>query len=525
MHDLSAMPPSPDDISSTEDFFEMSLDNLCVAGTDGYFKRVNPAWTRTLGWTALELLSRPSVEFVHPLDRATTLTGRRRLQMGSEMGPLINRYLCKDGTFRWLEWRSIAHLDRGLIYAAARDITEQKVAAERLAQADEREAVLQRQLAFGERMASVGTLAGGVAHEVNNPLACVTANIAMILEELERTPSLHREMREMAVDIRDAAERIRQIVSGLKTFSRVEEEESRVVLDLCAVLDLATDMTVHAIRDRARLVKDYGEAPLVEADQARLVQVFVNLLVNAVQALPEGHGDAHEIRLVTSSDSAGRAVVEVRDTGAGIAAGVMPRIFDPFFTTKPVGTGTGLGLSICNTVITSAGGEISAVSEPGRGTTFRVVLPAASLGRSDAVVPTASARTAVLVVDDEPSVGAVLARVLREHDVTVLSAAGEALELVQAGKHFDVIFSDLMMPEMSGIDFYEQLEQRFPDAARRVVFVSGGAFTPRASAFLDRVTNPRIEKPFDARAVRKLVEQLVSSERRPSKEVSGFKGA
>jgi PAS domain S-box-containing protein len=367
--------------ADTEAFFEMSLDNLCVAGADGYLKRVNPSWTRTLGWTAAELLSRPSIEFVHPDDRAATIDGRTRLTKGSAMGPLINRYLCKDGTFRWFEWRSIAHADRGLIYASARDITEQKIVEERLAHADEREAVLQRKLIFAERMASIGTLAGGVAHEINNPLACVTVNIAMILEELEVAPHADADLRAMAVDVRDAAERIRRIVRGLKTFSRVDEERS-AVLDLRAVLDIATDMTSHELRDRARVVKDYGDTPLVEADEARLGQVFINLLVNAAQALFEGNSDPHEIRIVTTTDGAGRAVVEIHDTGVGIEAALMHRIFDPFFTTKTVGTGTGLGLSICHTIVTGLGGEISATSEPGRGTTFRVVLPAASSGRS-----------------------------------------------------------------------------------------------------------------------------------------------
>jgi PAS domain S-box-containing protein len=281
------MAATRDNFSDTEDFFEMSLDHLCVAGIDGYFRRVSPSWTRTLGWTAAELKARPLVEFVHPEDRALTLRGRERLQMGSPMGALTNRYLCKDGSYRWFEWRSVAHLGRGLVYAAARDITEQKLAEERLAQADLREQKLQRQLVFADRMASVGVLAGGVAHEINNPLASLMGNIAMIIEELDRAPNPNSELREMSVDIQSAAERIRKIVRGLTSFSRAEVERRRVI-DLRPLLDLATDMTSHQIRDRARLVKDYGDTPWVDADEARLGQVFINLLVNAAQALPEG---------------------------------------------------------------------------------------------------------------------------------------------------------------------------------------------------------------------------------------------
>jgi PAS domain S-box-containing protein len=370
------MAPSRDGFSDIEDFFEMSLDNLCVAGLDGYFKRVNPSWTRTLGWTAAELLSRPSVEFVHPDDRALTLAGRGELQMGRAMAPLVNRYRCKDGSFRWLEWRSIAHPDLGLVYAAARDVTDQKLAEERLAAAAEREETLQRQLMFADRMASIGTLAGGVAHEINNPLAAVTANIAMILEELDRAPVERSELREMAIDIQTAAERIRKIVRGLTTFSRADEER-RVVIELRPVLELATEMVANQLRERARLVKDYGTTPLVDADEARLGQVFINLLVNAVQALPEGKPHANEIRVATTTDAQGRAVVEIHDTGAGIPASLMARIFDPFFTTRAVGVGPGLGLSICHAIVTGMGGEISVASEPGGGTAFRVALLAA----------------------------------------------------------------------------------------------------------------------------------------------------
>ena len=162
----------------------MSLDNVCVAGMDGYFKRLNPAWTRTLGWSLKELLSRPLMEFVHPDDREMTLAGRKRLQSGAAMGPLTNRYLCKDGTFRWFEWRSVTDIARGLVYAVARDVTEQKRDEQRLADAEAVQRKLQRQLIFADSMATVGTLAAGVAHEINNPLAFVTTNLNLAQEQL-----------------------------------------------------------------------------------------------------------------------------------------------------------------------------------------------------------------------------------------------------------------------------------------------------------------------------------------------------
>ena len=490
----------------TDDFFEMSIDCLCVAGLDGFFKRVNGAWMRTLGWTEAELLSRPSLEFVHPDDRASTLAGRQTLQQGAAMGPLVNRYLCKDGSFRWFEWRSIAHVDLGLVYATARDVTEQKLSEHRLVEAAKREELLERQLVVADRMASVGTLAGGVAHEINNPLASVTANIALMIEELALAPRARPEFLEMAVDIQDAATRIGSIVRGLQTFSDAREER-RTLVELRPILEQAEKLTSHTLRNRGRLVTSFGRTPLVYADEARLGQVFVNVLINAAQALDESGGEANEVRVVTTTDAEGRAVIEIRDTGIGIPAPLLARIFDPFFTTKAVGVGPGLGLSICHTIVRGMGGEISAESEPGRGTTIRVVLPAAAPVRTPA---TEKLSAAILVVDDELAVGTALGRILRAHEVTVVTDAEAALRLLEEGKAFDVILSDLMMPGMSGMEFYDQLALRFPAAAGRVVFISGGAPSLRASAFLERVPNMRIDKPFAPDVVRALVQRQLA---------------
>jgi len=511
--------------AAADDFFERSLDNVCVAGFDGYFKRVNPSWTRTLGWTANELLARPSAEFVHPEDHPALLAGRARLVAGAPLGPLINRYRCKDGSYRWFEWRSVAHVDRSVVYATARDITEQKVAEARLAEAMALQEKLEHQLIFADRMASVGTLAAGVAHEINNPLAYVTSNVTLLLEQLRGlvatpNPELLTELIDMATDAQEGAHRIRKIVHGLKTFSRAEEGH-QTVFDVRSLLELSANMTFSEIRHRARLVKDYGKTPLIEADEARLGQVFINLLINAAQSLPEGDTVSNEIRIVTSTDAAGAALIEIRDTGSGIPAAIIGRVFDPFFTTKPVGVGTGLGLSICHNLVSAMGGRITVASQEGVGTSFFVALPpaVARVAQTPVAPPKpAAVRATVLVVDDEPAVGIVLGRVLREHDVTVVTTARQALELLATGKAFDVIFSDIMMSEMSGMDFYDELTRRSPDLGPRVVFISGGTFTPVANAFFERVANQRIDKPFDHKQVRELVQQFVRS---PTRRLRG----
>lgn len=509
-----------DAFSGGAEFFEMSLDLLCILGFDGFVKRANPAWTKTLGWSAAELTSRPVIDFIHPEDWEATLLGRETLKTSAPLIGFTNRWRNKDGSYRFFEWRSIGHAEREVIYASARDVTQQREAERTLREAKELQERMQRQLILSDRLASVGMLAAGVAHEINNPLSYVIANLDLLAEELAlasrgaEPPNLSV-WTEAVHEAREGSDRIRKIVRGLKTLSRAEEER-REVIDLRPVLDLSVNMAFNEIRHRARLVKDYGDTPLVEADDARLGQVFINLLINAAQAIPEGDGEPNEIRISTSTDAQGRAVVEVLDTGPGIPPSALGRIFDPFFTTKPIGVGTGLGLSICHSIVTSLGGEISAGNrEDTRGARLRVVLAPAADARSatnragDAKAPSKGGRATVLVVDDERSVSAILSRILDSHDVTTVSSAKDALELIASERAFDLILSDLMMPGMSGMEFHDTLQSSYPSVAKRMVFMSGGAFTPAARAFLDRVPNERLEKPFNAGAVRELVARFV----------------
>lgn len=495
------------------EFFEMALDNFCVSGFDGYFKRVNPSWTKTLGWTPAEMMARPTIEFVHPDDRAMTLAARDGLKRGEPTTGLVNRYLCKDGSFRWFAWRSIAHAERGVVYAVARDVTAERKALET-------EAQLQKQLVHADRMASLGTLAAGVAHEINNPLTYVIANMDLLVDELRRAPpsdaAKAKEWTEMATEARQGADRIQRIVRELGTFTRVDEEV-RDVIDVRPVIERSIRMSLNEIKHRATLTRSYGDVPHVRADEARLGQVFVNLLVNAAQAIPEHGADEQEIRVLTTTDDAGRAIIEVQDTGSGITPNVIGRIFDPFFTTKPVGVGTGLGLSICHTIVTGFGGTISVHPREGRGTTFRVVLPPSEAPPSSVrepppapTPPTVHRRATILIIDDEPSIGLALGRIFRGHEVTFESDPIAALDLLLGGASFDVVFSDLMMPRLSGMDLYDELARKRPDVIPHIVLITGGAFTPAAVEFLARVPNDRIAKPFEPSTLRALVQRLIT---------------
>jgi CheY-like chemotaxis protein/two-component sensor histidine kinase len=364
-------------------------------------------------------------------------------------------------------------------------------------------------------------LAAGVAHEINNPLAYLTA----ALEFLAHRPGApdgagaeEGEVRQALDEAREGAARVRHVVRDLTTFSRMNEER-RARVEVEPILDSAIHMARNELRHRARLVKQYGGPPAVLANEARLGQLFLNLLINAAQAIPEGHVEENEIRVVTATDAAGRAVVEVHDSGPGIPAAVAHRIFDPFFTTKPKGVGTGLGLSICRSIVVALGGEISAESRPeSPGATFRVVLPAARCAAEEEartpVPPPAEQgrRGRVLVVDDEPVVATALRRLLApEHEVTVVTRAEDARDAIARGERFDVIVCDLMMPQMTGMELHAELEVIAPEQARRMVVMTGGAFTDRAREFLDRVALPRFEKPFDSASLRATVRGLVAS--------------
>jgi PAS domain S-box-containing protein len=368
-----------------------------------------------------------------------------------------------------------------------------------------------------QRLASVGTLAAGVAHEINNPLTYVTSNLSFVGDLLGRLRGSHAGVEEAEAAVREAidgARRVRNIVRDLKFVSRAPDDR-RVEVDIHTEIRSALNLAQTEIRHRARLVTRLDPVPPIRASEGQLGQVFVNLLVNAAQSIPEGNPSAHTVRLSTRTDVEGFAVVEVSDTGAGIAADVRARIFEPFFTTKPVGTGTGLGLSICHGIVSSLGGTIEVDSEGSRGTTFRVRLPPAQpseTARAVGQIPSAPGvpRGRVLVVDDEPLIGRSVARMLaREHEVVCLTDPRQALSRLVGGERFDLVLCDVMMPEMNGVEFLAQLELKRPGAGAAVVFITGGPFTAAAQDFLEHSDRTQLQKPFEAEALRELLRQRI----------------
>ncbi len=445
---------------------------------------------------------------MHPDDRERVARGiERAIQGDGELWVEEYRLRRANGTYARI-------MDRASIVRDTEGKPVRMLGA--LVDMSEREEMRTR-LALADRMASVGTLAAGVAHEINNPLAYVIANLDYARQELG-VPAADPARKEADItqalkEAREGAERVRIIVKELKMFSRPDDERMELV-DVHRAIDSAATMAWNEIRHRARLVKDYQPVPSVYGNEARLGQVFLNLLVNAAQSIPEGAADRNEIRISTRLDGQGRIVIDVRDTGGGIPEEVRTRIFEPFFTTKPVGVGTGLGLSICHGIIESLGGTLRFETEPGKGTLFQVLLqpPAGTRRQKSPEKPAVAAgrRGRLLLVDDEQMVLNAMKRTLgAEHEVTGFNRAAVALEWLAQGQPWDLILCDLMMPDMTGWEFHAELVKRWPERAGDVVFVTGGAFTTGARDFLGRVNNPRLEKPFEPKALRGLVGSLL----------------
>jgi CheY-like chemotaxis protein/two-component sensor histidine kinase len=318
---------------------------------------------------------------------------------------------------------------------------------------------------------------------------------------------------ELLQETRESLGRVETIARELRAFSRLEDGPGLV--DLRAVIEGILDLTGHEIRHRARLVVDVGDGVTVRGGEAALRHVFLNLILNATQAIQEGDASHHEIRITARRTGAEEVVVEIGDTGIGIPAEQIPRIFDAFFTTQPNGEGLGLGLAVVKDAVGALGGRIDVDSAPGRGTRVRVTLPAAGAAeqkQASRMTTASPSRRRALIIDDDRPVGAAIALELHDWDVLVAGSGREALEILRRDSSFDVVLCDLMMPELTGMDLYEWLRPVEPGLAARFVFMTGGAFTRRAARFLEDVGAPCLEKPFPPEELRATLDAVAPAD-------------
>jgi PAS domain S-box-containing protein len=496
-----------------------SPDGAGIVAEDGRVVWVNKALARVLGAPRSGVIGRQVWNF------GTTREEWRSLWQRAAAGPVLVPAPPRSTAPAGAGEVSAVVVDVGgeqLLVAAFHDVTDRRRAEE------------------ASRLAAVGTLAAGVAHEINNPLSYVVSNLAHLEARLAGLPdpdgSLRADVLEPLAEAEDGARRVRDIVRQLGAFARAEESPGPV--DPGRALRAAIAMAANEVRHRARLVTDLSATPPVIASEGRLTQVFLNLLVNAAQAIPDGGAGRHQVRAVLAVHG-DEVVVEIADTGLGMSEATRARIFEPFFTTRAMGAGTGLGLAISHAIVSRMGGRIEVESTEGLGSAFRVVLPVArgvaapSAARpsltpppptlrspAEAAVAAAFAtprdrvpeatppaaagtvpRLRVLVVDDEPMVARALGRLLAAHDVVTTQHGRDALARFRAGERFDAVLCDLMMPELSGMELHAAARALDPLLADRFIFITGGAFTESARTFLAGATNPTLEKPVERGAL------------------------
>lgn len=382
-----------------------------------------------------------------------------------------------------------------------------------------------------DRLSSLGVLAAGLAHEVNNPLAYVLGNLELALGRCrEGAPAASgtknasaapRSLESLLEHALQGAERIADVVRGMSTFARPDTDRL-LAMKVQDIMESSLLLMTNEIRHHARLERDYADVPPVLGNPAQLGQVFTNLLINAVNAIGKGDTSDHLIRVATRVDEDSKVIVTVTDSGIGMAPEVVGRVFDPFFSTKEIGAGMGLGLSISQRLISEMGGSIRVESALGHGSTFSVALPAHEPEvvvplTSKIVTPLLDKRASVLVIDDEPMICELLFGFLSKHyDVTTFRSSRSALQRLLIGKPFDIILCDLMMPELTGMALYAELVRIHSEQAERFIFMTGGAFTDCAREFLASVAAPLLKKPFRNETLRDMINarlQEVSSAR------------
>jgi PAS domain S-box-containing protein len=484
---------------------ENALDMIFVVGADGAVRYASPSVERVLGYGPEALIGRSAFALIHPDDVASVgALFASGVGTPGAMAAAEYRVVHRDGSVRTLEAVGRNALeDPGVagVVINARDVTERK-------RGEEAHQRLQRQLAQAEKLGAMGTLLAGVAHELNNPLAVVIGQSAL-LADTAAGPGAAR-----AQKIEAAAQRCTRIVKNFLSLARQRAPE-RERLHVGQLVHDTLEMMAYALRvDDVEVVVDVAESvPPLFADPHQLQQVLVNLVTNAHHAMRAVTGPRRLTITARHHPGAARVSLAVADTGPGIAPEAAARLFEPFFTTKPVGTGTGLGLSISRGLVEAHGGRITVDGAPGGGALFTVELPVERPGAEPAPAaagdaPPVAARR-LLVVDDDGDVRDVLTELLRNdgHQVDTAADGVEALTRLAAGG-YDAIVSDIRMPGLDGPGLYRAVTERHPELRERFIFVTGDALTTTTADFLSATGAPTFPKPFSVEAMRSALAEV-----------------
>jgi two-component system NtrC family sensor kinase len=480
--------------------FNASIDGLALWNADGELVDTNPALWRMYGYGDGDFTATRAGKWAGPSYHADFL---RTVAAGQAIHLELTEHR-QNGSPLALELHGIPMQYRGKphVLTIARDITDKKRSAEELAR--QRESLHQR-----EKLAALGSLLAGVSHELNNPLSVVVAR-AVLLEE-QGDPATQA----AAVKIRVAAERCARIVRTFLAMARQQPPE-RGPVAVNDVVSAALDITGYAIRTSSiEIALDLGDGiPLILADADQLHQVLLNLIINAQQSLQE-QPQPRWISVTSRFDAANdRVRITVGDNGAGIPAHLLARVFEPYFTTKPTGMGTGVGLAVSLGIVEAHGGTLTAESPGEGGALFTIALPVGNVRaageRAEPALPSDPSRRTILIVDDEAEIRETLAEILASarHRVVTVGSGREALERMES-EHYDVILTDMRMPDLDGRALYEEVERRWPARTGRIVFVTGDTLASTLRDFVSESGRPVIEKPFLPSEVRRVVESVV----------------
>jgi PAS domain S-box-containing protein len=494
--------------------WNVSQDLLVVADRDGVWQTVNPAWTRTLGWSEAELLNRTSEWLEHPDDNGLTQAQVRKLATAGTTVRFESRFRHKDGSYRWLSWTGVS--DQNRTYAVARDVTAEKAAAERLRATEE--ALLQSQ-----KMEAVGQLTGGIAHDFNNLLTGIVGSLDLLQTRLNqgRTDNVARYISAAMT----SANRAAALTHRLLAFARRQPliPKSVDVNQLVVSLEDLLRRTIGETIDLRIVAADDLWSTLCDPNQ--LESALLNLAINARDAMPDGGrltigtGNARldSVTADTPALAPGDYVcIAVTDTGVGMSAEVAARAFDPFFTTKPIGQGTGLGLSMIYGFARQSNGHVTIDSKIGQGATVRLYLPrhhgdiAAAQASSASAAEYAATGETVLVIEDEPVVRAVVVEMLAEQGYRAMEAVDgpSGLKVLRSDARIDLLVTDVGLPGMNGRQVADQARETRPDL--KILFITGYA---ESVAIADGFLQPGMEmitKPFDLDHLAQRIHAMIS---------------
>jgi PAS domain S-box-containing protein len=511
---------------------ECSADAIFITDFDSaQFVHVNARACAMFGYEPEELRGMTGRQLHAPEDQALVdEISRDLIQNGSVMRGAV-RLQRRDGQPFWAELRSSAYCarERRLYVTFIRDISGKLDREKQLNEAYEALRSMEAQLIRSSRLAAIGQIAAGVAHEVNNPAAGALMNLQVLDRDLTTLSEVVEQTRDSfgsasslgelrrltqdalsaARDSSEAVQRIASVVRGLSRFARIDEEEVRNT-SLSDAASSAVRLVQHQLRHIATIRCELASARQFPADQGKLTQVFVNLLSNAGHAIEHGGGSCITVRTLDSADG---VFASVEDDGPGVPAEIASAIFEPFFTTKGPDQGTGLGLPLCADIVHQHKGRLELRSRQVRGACFEIFLPLQTglSVRAPRVSEPPVAGGRILVVDDDTALVRAYRRWLgRKHEIVVAHDAEDALLVLEQDDAFDAVLCDLMMPRCDGVALHERLTERKPELLERVIFCSGGPTTRRCRDFIERPGIVFFEKPIRQDLLDQCISRLIS---------------